>query len=50
MRSVSQMCIRDRPETAPVEVLQAFNESYSAIAVSREAEARRFAAILGVSV
>jgi cyclohexyl-isocyanide hydratase len=38
------------PETAPAEVLQAFNESYSAIAASREAEARRFAAILGVAV
>jgi cyclohexyl-isocyanide hydratase len=36
------------PDTAPAEVLQAFNESYSAIAASREAEARRFAAILGV--
>jgi cyclohexyl-isocyanide hydratase len=38
------------PETAPAEVLQAFNESYSAIASSREAEARRFAAILDVAV
>jgi cyclohexyl-isocyanide hydratase len=38
------------PETAPAEVLQAFNESYSAIAESRKAEARRFAAILGVAV
>jgi cyclohexyl-isocyanide hydratase len=38
------------PETAPAEVLQAFNERYSAIAASREAEARRFAAILGVAV
>ncbi len=38
------------PETTPAEVLQAFNESYSAIAESREAEARRFAAILGVAV
>jgi cyclohexyl-isocyanide hydratase len=38
------------PETAPAEVLQAFNESYSAIAASREGEARRFAAILGVVV
>jgi cyclohexyl-isocyanide hydratase len=38
------------PDTAPAEVLQAFNESYSAIAASREAEARRFAAILGVAV
>jgi cyclohexyl-isocyanide hydratase len=38
------------PETAPTEVLRAFNESYSAIAASREAEARRFAAILGVAV
>jgi cyclohexyl-isocyanide hydratase len=37
------------PETAPAEVLQAFNESYSAVAVSREAEARRFAAILGIA-
>jgi len=36
------------PDTALAEVLQAFNESYSAIAASREAEARRFAAILGV--
>jgi cyclohexyl-isocyanide hydratase len=35
------------PETAPPEVLQAFNKSYSAIAASREAEARRFAAMLG---
>ena len=35
------------PDTAPAEVLQAFNESYSAIAASREAEAQRFAAILG---
>jgi cyclohexyl-isocyanide hydratase len=38
------------PETAPAEVLQAFNKSYSAIAASRETEARRFAAILGVTV
>jgi cyclohexyl-isocyanide hydratase len=38
------------PETAPAEVLHAFNESYSTIAASREAEARRFAAILGVAV
>jgi cyclohexyl-isocyanide hydratase len=38
------------PDTAPAEVLQAFNESYSTIAASREAEARRFAAILGVAV
>jgi cyclohexyl-isocyanide hydratase len=38
------------PDTAPAEVLRAFNESYSAIAASREAEARRFAAILGVTV
>jgi cyclohexyl-isocyanide hydratase len=37
------------PETAPAEVLQAFNESYSAMAASREAEARRLAAILGVA-
>ena len=38
------------PDTAPAEVLLAFNESYSAIAESREAEARRFAADLGVAV
>jgi cyclohexyl-isocyanide hydratase len=38
------------PDTAPAQVLQAFNESYSAIAGSREAEARRFAAVLGVAV
>lgn len=38
------------PDTAPAEVLQAFNESYSEIAVSRETEARQFAAILGVAV
>ena len=38
------------PDRAPAEVLQAFNESYAAIAASREAEARRFAAILGVAV
>jgi cyclohexyl-isocyanide hydratase len=38
------------PETAPAEVLQAFNKSYSAVAASREAEARRCAAILGVAV
>jgi cyclohexyl-isocyanide hydratase len=38
------------PDTAPAAVLQAFNESYSAIAASRETEARRFAAILGVTV
>jgi cyclohexyl-isocyanide hydratase len=38
------------PETAPAAVLRAFNEGYSAIAASREAEARRFAAILGVAV
>jgi cyclohexyl-isocyanide hydratase len=38
------------PETAPAEVLQAFNKSYSPIAASREAEARRFAAILGIAV
>ena len=37
-------------DTAPANVLQVFNESYSAIAASREAEARRFAAILGVAV
>jgi len=40
--------LNDTPETAPAEVLQAFNESYSAIAASREAEARQFAAFLGV--
>jgi cyclohexyl-isocyanide hydratase len=38
------------PDTAPAEVLHAFNESYSAIGASREAEARRFAAILGVAL
>src|SRR5215470_6532580 len=38
------------PDAAPAEVLRAFNESYSAIAASREAEGRRFAAILGVAV
>jgi cyclohexyl-isocyanide hydratase len=38
------------PETAPAEVLAAFNESYSAIAASREAEARCFAAIVGIAV
>jgi cyclohexyl-isocyanide hydratase len=38
------------PDTAPAEVLHAFNKSYSTIAASREAEARRFAAILGVAV
>jgi len=38
------------PDTAPAEVLQAFNKSYSAIAASRETEARQFAAILGVAV
>jgi cyclohexyl-isocyanide hydratase len=38
------------PETAPAEVLQAFNESYSGIKRSREAEAERFAGILGVAV
>ena len=38
------------PDTAPDEVLRAFNESYSAIAASREAEAQRFAATLGVAV
>ena len=38
------------PDAAPDEVLRAFDESYSAIAASREAEARRFAAILGVAV
>jgi len=37
------------PDTAP-EVLHAFNENYSAIAASREAEGRQFAAILGVAV
>ena len=37
------------PETALAEVLQTFNESYSAVATSREAEARRFAVILGVA-
>jgi cyclohexyl-isocyanide hydratase len=37
------------PETAPAEVLQAFSESYSAVAASREAEARHFAVILGVA-
>jgi cyclohexyl-isocyanide hydratase len=37
------------PDTAQAEVLRAFNESYSAIGESREAEARRFAAILGVA-
>jgi cyclohexyl-isocyanide hydratase len=38
------------PDTAPAEVLRVFNESYSAIAASRGAEAQRFAAILGVAV
>jgi cyclohexyl-isocyanide hydratase len=38
------------PETAPAEVLHAFKESYSTIAASREAEARRFAGILGVAL
>jgi len=38
------------PDTARAEVLQAFNESYSAIAASREAEARRVAATLGIAV
>jgi cyclohexyl-isocyanide hydratase len=38
------------PDTAPAEVLKAFNQSYSAIAASRETEARRFAAILGDTV
>ena len=38
------------PDTAPAEVLRTFNESYSAVAASREAEARRFAAILGVAI
>jgi cyclohexyl-isocyanide hydratase len=38
------------PETAPAEVLQAFKESYSAVAASREAEAKRFATILDVAV
>ena len=38
------------PDTAPAEVLRAFNESYSAIAASREAEARRFAANPSVAV
>jgi cyclohexyl-isocyanide hydratase len=38
------------PDTAPAKVLQAFNESYAAIAASREAEARRFADLLGVAV
>jgi cyclohexyl-isocyanide hydratase len=38
------------PDTAPAEVLRAFNESYSAMAASREAEAQRFAASLGVAV
>jgi len=38
------------PDTAPAEILRAFNETYSAVAAPREAEARRFAAILGVAV
>lgn len=38
------------PETASAEVLRAFNESYSAVAASREAEARRYAAILDIAV
>ena len=38
------------PEQAPTEVFDAFNEKYAAVAVSREAEARRFAAIPGVAV
>jgi cyclohexyl-isocyanide hydratase len=38
------------PDTAPAEVLRAFNESYSGMAASREAEARRFAAFLGIAV
>jgi len=38
------------PDTAPAEVLRAFHEGYSAIAASREAEARRIAATLGVAV
>lgn len=37
------------PETAPAEVLGAFQKSYSTIAASREDEARRFAALPGVS-
>ena len=37
------------PDTTPAGVLQTFNESYSAVAASRETEARRFAAILGVA-
>jgi len=38
------------PDSAPAEVLRAFNKSCSAIAASREAEARQFASILGVAV
>lgn len=37
------------PDTAPTGVLRAFNESYWPIAVSREAQARRFAQTNGVS-
>ena len=36
------------PETAPAEVLRTFQQSYSAVAASREAEARSAAAALGV--
>ena len=38
------------PDTAPAEVLRAFHESYASIAASREAEARRIAATLGIAV
>ncbi len=38
------------PETARSEVVRAFYESYGEMKVSREAEARRFAEILGISL
>jgi cyclohexyl-isocyanide hydratase len=36
------------PDTAPPEVLRAFNESYRRVQLSREAEAKRFAKELGI--
>jgi hypothetical protein len=38
------------PETAPTEALHAFNKSYPTIAASGGAEARQFAAVLGIAV
>lgn len=44
-------CVSQRyPDTAPAEILRAVEEIYSAIVASRKLDARRFVAILGVTV